>query len=478
VIDEAHFSLSAAFVWALRFLKMAKGHPECDDTKLLVGITATPEAPRGVGLDALYDKISHEIPVEELMTTGPEINGEVYSYLAPIKAYRVSTDFDMSMVKSRKDDFVEADLAHALDSPERNNLILDKYLELGEGMPGVVYALNVAHAYAMAELANSRGISAAVVEGGTSRKDRDRIYSAYAARTLQLMISVGVLIYGFDMPVATVALLACPTKSPVKFTQQVGRFLRRSPSVEQYAAGGDFPWVKPYAILIDFVDLLGRHSIISTPTLFGLPANFDFQGKDALETAEQVKLILKKNPGMGLQATTLTELKSQVDSIDVMRPPQIRADVKKLSKFSWLEIFEGILHLGAKDFNLEVRQNTLGQYEVYQTRQGIRKLVSGAGTLREALVAGDALVPREEHAVHRSRARWREEEPTAKQCISIWHSDPRVKEKWPEEGGVKGWKRFYDYARAQHALGVASYSKGSFSRVIDAIRAPQPVGVS
>src|SRR5579862_9112508 len=174
VVDEAHFCISSQFINILKYFRVFKGDEHCDDHPLLVGISATPARTDGVGLEAVFDKISYEIPIKDLIESGPTVDGQLYSYLASPKAYRVSTTFDLSMVRTRNKDFVEADLSHALDTPDRNSLILDKYLEYGEGFPAIAFTVNVAHAHSLAKMFSDNGVKAEPISGHTPRKERDR----------------------------------------------------------------------------------------------------------------------------------------------------------------------------------------------------------------------------------------------------------------------------------------------------------------
>lgn len=462
VIDEAHFSPSDQYIHALTFFRAYKGNPYCDNDRTLIGITATPNRGDSVGLECIFDKITAEIPIREMMETGPVINGEVYSYLAPIRAYRVSTDYDISMAKTRKGDFAEADLTAALDTPERNNLILEKYLEFGEGLPAVAFTVGVQHSHNLANHFTRNGVLSYAVSGDTPRKERDRLYAAYAAREVKMLASCEALTIGWDRPEASCALMTAPTKSGLKFTQCIGRVLRRFPSVESMQTEENPAWIKKYAVVIDFVDLVGKHSIQTVPTLFGLKADFDLQGGNANDTAKEVQKILKQYPTLGLEAKNIEDLRHQVDSVDIFRAPLVRPDVRRLSRFSWLEIFDGILQLGGKEATLEIRQNSLGKFELYQSRDGIRNLVGQPfAKLAEALQAGDALVPKSEYAIHVTRARWRAEPPTEAQCRMVWRSDERVKKRFVRSS------EFFAFAVSQHNTGDPSYSKGGLSRIID-----------
>jgi superfamily II DNA or RNA helicase len=460
VVDECHAVLSLQYLHALRHLRLNKAEPNIDHGKLLVGITATPDRSDGVGLEAVFDKITYEISIRELMEDGPVIDGRMYSYLAPVLGYRVTTDFDVSMARTRKGDFLEQDLSNALDNPERNKLILDRYLGYGERMRAIAFTVNVQHAHTLTEMFRAHGIPAVPVSGDTKRAERDRIYAAFEAGDIRMIASCSVLQEGFDAPAASVALMCSPTKSSLRYRQSVGRVLRRFPSVERMTEGGYDGWVKPHAIIIDFCDLLGRHSIQCAPTLFGLKADFDLDGGNALEAAKEVQQVLQRYPSIQ-DAKSIKELRAQVDSVDIFRAPVVRPDVRRYSKFSWLEILDGVLQLNTKACALEVRVNALGRHEVYQSVNGIRSLKDTVPALQDALRIADALVPKDEWAIHVTRAKWREEAPTEAQCSRLHREDERLRKKWSTPGD------FYRFAISQHGAGDVNYSKGALSRMID-----------
>jgi hypothetical protein len=460
VVDECHSILSRQYLQVLRYLRVNKAELSANPNKLLVGITATPDRSDGVGLEAVFDKITYEISIRELMEDGPVIDGALYSYLAPVRGYRVTTDFDISMVKTRKGEFVEQDLSNALDNPERNKLIFDRYVEYGEGMRAIGFTVDVNHAHNLAAGFSANGVPAVAVSGSTSRKERNRIYAAYAAGDIMALFSCGVLCEGFNRPEAAVALMCSPYKSSLRYRQSVGRVLRRSPSVAAMMAGTRPAWIKPYAIILDFCDLLGRHSIQCAPTLFGLRADFDLDGGYALEAAKEIQQVLQRYPSIG-DARSIKELRAQVDSVDIFKAPLVRPDVRRYSKFSWLEILEGVLQLNTRVFTLEVRLNTLGLHEVYQSINGIRSLRDTVPSLKDALRVADALVPRDEHSIHITRAKWRQEPPSRAQCSRLHSEDDRLRKRWPRP------EDFYGFAISQHNAGDINFSKGSVSRMID-----------
>jgi ATP-dependent helicase IRC3 len=468
IVDECDLAVSESYLRVFRYFGVLRGEEGFDKSKLLLGITGTVSRHDGVGLDRVFEKISYQIQLRTLMETGPVIDGAVYPYLVPPKVYRVNTQVDMSSAKARKGDFLESDMSHLLDTPERNRLIVDKYLELGEGLPPVCFTVDVKHAHHVAEEFKNRGIRAAVVSGETSREERDRIYRGYGNGGIQALCSCSALGRGWDHTMATVALLARPTKSNTLYRQQIGRILRPSPSPEDYvklhSTGRHPDWVKKHSIILDFCDLTGKHEIQTSATLFGLAPQFDMKGQKVTEAVKEIEALAAKQPGLDLRAAKdMAELRSQVDRIDLWRAPTVRPDVKRLSKFMWLELFEGVLQMQVAGGLMEIRQNTLGQFEIWQSRDGMRVLRDTQPELAAALTVADGMVPRDQEPLLRSQAKWRGHPPTSPQCGLLWRYDERIRKHYPRAGD------FYQFAKKLYDSGNRTFSKGGISQLIDRV---------
>jgi ATP-dependent helicase IRC3 len=78
-----------------------------------------------------------------------------------------------------------------------------------------------------------------------------------------------------------------PTKSSLLYIQMTGRGTRLSPG-------------KKDCIVIDVVDISRKHSLMASPELFGLPANFDVAGLPLDEVAEKVERAKKEHPALDL----------------------------------------------------------------------------------------------------------------------------------------------------------------------------------
>jgi len=215
---------------------------------LLVGLTATPKRGDNLGLDKVYEEVVFHLPMLDLMRQGR---------LAMLKGKRVETAVDLDEVRVRAGEFVESDLAAAVDTPERNALLVEAWSRHAEGRKRtVVFAVNVAHATAIRDAFRSKGITSEVVLGETPADERREILSAFHAGKIQVLTNCMVLTEGYDEPAIDCIVMARPTKSQGLYIQCVGRGARTAPEKED-------------CLVIDMADNTSRHSLVSFPDLAG-----------------------------------------------------------------------------------------------------------------------------------------------------------------------------------------------------------------
>jgi len=187
-----------------------------------LGVTATPYRLDGQSLEPLFGLPIFEMDIKEAITLGRLCN---------VKARAIQTDVDLSTVKTAKNndgdtDFNQEELELAVDTSDRNALIVRKYQEYADKKPAVAFCVSVAHAEKLAAAFDQAGIPAAVITGNTSTSERARIFAAYRAGAIKVLTNVEVLSEGWDEPLAEVAIMARPTQSNSLYVQCVGRVLR------------------------------------------------------------------------------------------------------------------------------------------------------------------------------------------------------------------------------------------------------------
>ena len=152
----------------------------------------------------------------------------------PLRRGEVDTEFDQEM------------LAELLDQTPFNLAIADLYKTRFNGVPGVVYAAGVKHAYNVAQAFRDLGIKAKGVSGETPKRELAKVLADYESGKVDVLVNAQLLAEGWNSPRATICMHLAPTASKRIYQQRVGRVTRRHPGKE---AG----------IVIDFVHPATKH---------------------------------------------------------------------------------------------------------------------------------------------------------------------------------------------------------------------------
>src|SRR4051794_2441407 len=152
----------------------------------------------------------------------------------PLRRGEIDTEFDQEM------------LAELLDQMPFNLAIADLYKTRFNGVPGVVYAAGVRHAYNVAKAFKDVGLKAKAVSGETPKHELARVLADYERGKIDVLVNAQLLAEGWNSPRATVCMHLAPTASKRIYQQRVGRVTRKHPGKE---AG----------IVIDFVHPATRH---------------------------------------------------------------------------------------------------------------------------------------------------------------------------------------------------------------------------
>ena len=152
----------------------------------------------------------------------------------PLRRGEVDVEFDQEM------------LAELLDQTPFNYAIADLYKTRFNGVPGVVYAAGVRHAYNVAQSFRDAGMKAMAVSGETPKRELANILADYEAGKIDVLVNAQLLAEGWNSPRATICMHLAPTASKRIYQQRVGRVTRRHPGKE---AG----------IVIDFVHPATKH---------------------------------------------------------------------------------------------------------------------------------------------------------------------------------------------------------------------------
>jgi ribonuclease E len=152
----------------------------------------------------------------------------------PLRRGEVDTEFDQD------------ELAKLLDQQPFNLAVANLYKTRFNGVPGVVYAAGVRHAYNLAAAFRAEGIKAQGVSGETPKRELAEILARYERGDIDVLINAQLLAEGWNSPRATVCVHLAPTASKRIYQQRVGRVTRRHPGKE---AG----------LVVDFVHPATKH---------------------------------------------------------------------------------------------------------------------------------------------------------------------------------------------------------------------------
>jgi ribonuclease E len=152
----------------------------------------------------------------------------------PLRRGEIDTEFDQEL------------LAELLDQMPFNLAIADLYKTRFNGVPGVVYAAGVRHAYNVAKAFKDVGLKAKAVSGETPKRELARVLADYERGKIDVLVNAQLLAEGWNSPRATVCMHLAPTASRRIYQQRVGRVTRKHPGKE---AG----------IVVDFVHPATRH---------------------------------------------------------------------------------------------------------------------------------------------------------------------------------------------------------------------------
>lgn len=397
IIDEAHHSVAGIYVDLLKHFGCMEGKTR------LVGVTATPGRTDGVGLRFVYQEIAADWGIRELIKLG---------WLCPLTARRVTSMVSLEGVKVSHGDFVASDLERRIDVSSRNELIVGAYEEHAAGEKAIVFASGVSHAHHIAELFRARGINAAPVWGEMSKEARAETLTAYHSGQVAVLTNYGVLTEGFDAPETSCIILARPTKSSLVVAQCIGRGTRLAPGKER-------------CLVLDIRDCVAGKNLATAASLAGLPPNFDAEGKNIIELAEDFAALPPDIQKHTIDLSTLSDFVSKVkkgmSAAEISLFAGLPDDPKITSRSSlaWQQRAENSWTISADGAEYLICKNTLGRYIFMRNGE----VIAAEGDANTSFALADAWL-RSKHAetvknLLENNVQWRQEKATDAQIRLI-----------------------------------------------------------
>lgn len=264
ICDECHHILAGTYQKIL---------DKWSDSYLL-GVTATPQRMGGINLCDVFDSMIQAPDVKELIKLG---NLTDFDYYAP------DTHIDLTGVRSKFGDFVQADLANVMNNNKIIGNIVDHYKKIVAGKSAICYCVNVAHSKMVTDSFNKFGVSAAHIDGETPSTIREQLVEEFRLGKISVLCNAELFSEGFDVPNMQAVILARPTKSLTLFIQQAMRPMRPDSSDPNKRA-----------IILDHVQNYKRFGLPDTPHEWSLDPNppKKDKGEPPVKTCPQCGLVV------------------------------------------------------------------------------------------------------------------------------------------------------------------------------------------
>lgn len=210
IIDECHHSKANGYQAVLDVL------PEA----FVLGVTATPDRLDKGNIEDIFGEPIFSASIIDMVAQG---------YLCDLRAIAIKTQVNLDDLHTQAGDYKVDELETVIDTPERNNRIVEAYKEHCDGRQALCFSVTVAHAWNLNQAFLNAGVASAVVSGTTPAEERARILSDYEKGKIHVVCNCAVLTEGYDAPQTSCIIMARPTQSRALYVQSIGRGTRLAP---------------------------------------------------------------------------------------------------------------------------------------------------------------------------------------------------------------------------------------------------------
>ena len=213
VVDEAHHAIADSYQDLFDRNRRA----------LKLGMTATPCRMKKNSFSKLFANLITSPCTNDFIMRG---------YLAPydyVVIGKFSQDqLTVNQLKGRGSDgdYAIKEMDEKLNIPQTIQRLYDSVKKYADGKKGIVYAIDIVHAQAIAECYNALGLKSVALDSKTPAKRRKEMVEAFRRSEIDCLVNVNLFDEGFDCPDVEFIQMARPTLSIAKYLQMVGRGLR------------------------------------------------------------------------------------------------------------------------------------------------------------------------------------------------------------------------------------------------------------
>jgi len=211
ICDEVHHIQAKSYQEVIKLMRPVA----------FAGATATPITPTGAGLGKYgITRLILGPQPKELMDAGSLCKYKLFGAGDAV--------VDTAGLRTTAGDYNKKDLEERVIQVS-GDFLRDLLRFNPDLQPTITVTVSIEHANEIAAHYNKHGVSAQVVIGTSSMKEREDAFERLANGTLKVIVSVALIEEGLDIPAATCLQLIRPTKSLRLWKQLIGRVLRPSP---------------------------------------------------------------------------------------------------------------------------------------------------------------------------------------------------------------------------------------------------------
>ena len=219
VVDEAHHAVSPTYEKMLDFITR-----RCPSV-VLVGLTATPW-PSGQGMTRrLMERFPQkviEVQVRDMVRSGVLARPMTHT----IDTHQLVTLSPTEIAQLGGGDLPPSVLRR-LDDEVRNRIIVNTWVARHEQWgKTLVFACDIEHADRLHAMFLDNSVRSQVVHSRSDEEQREVLKEFREGAEPRVLVSVGMLLEGVDVPDARTAFLTRPTRSRILMRQMIGRVLR------------------------------------------------------------------------------------------------------------------------------------------------------------------------------------------------------------------------------------------------------------
>ena len=213
IVDEAHHCVANSYK------KLWEMYPNAKK----LGVTATPWRMNNGGFESVFDRIIISQSIQSFIDAGwlapydyysININSEIQKEIDSITEFDVEGDYKISELEKK------------IDTSRIRAQLLDSYLKYAKGKKGIIYSISRKHSDHICQEYREAGINIVRIDSKTPKDERKLYVERFKKGLIDIIVNVDIFSEGFDCPDIEFIQLARPTKSLVKYLQQVGRGLR------------------------------------------------------------------------------------------------------------------------------------------------------------------------------------------------------------------------------------------------------------